>query len=109
MLAMTGIIIGGEREHLARLLRMGYRVAIGREIDGEREGTIKARQLTEVITPGSVFDEDMLDDERRLLTTVHFSHDRAPLAISHRSPGMLGGKQWPRSARTERLIDQMAR
>ena len=37
MLAMTGITIGSEREHLVRLLRMGYRVAIGREADGERE------------------------------------------------------------------------
>src|SRR5215470_2094989 len=60
MLSMTGITIGSEREHLGRLLRMGYRVAIGREIDGEREGTIKARQLAEVITPGTVFDEDLL-------------------------------------------------
>ena len=67
MLAMTGITIGSEREHLVRLLRMGYRVAIGREVDGERDGTLKARQLAEVITPGTVFDEDLLDDERRLL------------------------------------------
>src|SRR5215207_8067050 len=67
MLAMTGITIGSEREHLARLLRMGYRIAIGREVEGEREGSVKARQLAEVITPGTVFDEDLLDDERRLL------------------------------------------
>src|SRR5262247_161727 len=60
-LAMTGMAIGSEREHLARLLRMGYRVAIGREVEGERDGSIKARQLAEVITPGSVFDEDLLD------------------------------------------------
>ena len=82
MLSMTGITIGSEREHLGRLLRMGYRVAIGREIEGEREGTVKARQLAEVITPGSIFDEDLLDDERRLLAAVWMSHERAALAIA---------------------------
>ena len=74
---------------LARLLRMGYRVAIGREVEGEREGTVKARQLAEVITPGSVFDEDLLDDpspgsghgERRLLAAVHLGHERAALLV----------------------------
>src|SRR5262245_25409404 len=81
MLSMTGITIGSEREHLARLLRMGYRVAIGREIEGEREGTLKARQLAEVITPGTVFDEDLLDSER-LLAAVDLSHERAALALA---------------------------
>src|SRR5215216_6852143 len=86
MLSMTGIVIGSEREHLARLLRMGYRVAIGREIDGEKDGTLKARQLAEVITPGSVFDEDLLDDER-LLAAVDLSPERAALAIADVSTG----------------------
>ena len=109
MLAMTGITIGSEREHLARLLRMGYRVAIGREIDGEREGTIKARQLTEVITPGTVFDEDLLDDERRLLAAVHVSHERAALAIADVSTGMLWCQEWAGSDAHDRLMDELAR
>src|SRR5215470_2923564 len=70
MLAMTGITIGSEREHVQRLLRMGYRIAIGREVEGERDGNVKARQLAEVLTPGTIFDEDLLDDERRLLVVV---------------------------------------
>jgi DNA mismatch repair protein MutS len=109
MLAMTGITIGSEREHLMRLLRMGYRVAIGREIDGEREGTIKARQLTEVITPGTVFDEDLLDDERRLLAAVDISHQRAALALADVSTGMLGCQEWTGPDAHERLMDELAR
>src|SRR5262245_42866120 len=88
-LSMTGITIGSEREHLARLLRMGYRVAIGREIEGQRDGTIKARQLAEVITPGSVFDEDLLDDERRLLAAVDMGGKCAAIAIADVSTGVL--------------------
>jgi len=108
-LAMTGITIGSEREHLARLLRMGYRVAIGREVDGEREGTIKARQLAEVVTPGTVFDEDLLDDERRLLAAVHLSHERAALAIADVSTGMLWCQEWAGSDAHDRLMDELAR
>jgi DNA mismatch repair protein MutS len=108
MLAMTGITIGSEREHLARLLRMGYRVAIGREIDGEREGTLKARQLAEVITPGSVFDEDLLDDER-LLAAVDLSHERAALAIADVSTGALWCQEWAGPDAHDRLMDELAR
>jgi DNA mismatch repair protein MutS len=108
MLAMTGITIGSEREHLARLLRMGYRVAIGREIDGEREGTLKARQLTEVITPGAVFDEDLLDDER-LLAAVDLSAERVALAIADVSTGALWCQEWAGPDAHDRLMDELAR
>jgi DNA mismatch repair protein MutS len=108
LLAMTGITIGSEREHLARLLRMGYRVAIGREIDGEREGTLKARQLTEVITPGSVFDEDLLDDER-LLAAVDLSPERGALAVADVSTGALWCQEWAGPDAHGRLLDELAR
>jgi len=108
LLAMTGITIGSEREHLARLLRMGYRVAIGREIDGERDGTLKARQLTEVITPGTIFDEDLLDDER-LLATVELGPERAALAVADVSTGALWCQEWAGSDAHDRLMDELAR
>ncbi len=109
MLAMTGITIGSEREHLVRLLRMGYRVAIGREIEGERDGAIKARQLAEVITPGSVFDEDLLDDERRLLAAVDMGGNCAALAIADVSTGVLWCQEWTGPDAHDRLIDELAR
>jgi DNA mismatch repair protein MutS len=109
MLAMTGIAIGTEREHLARLLRMGYRVAVGREIEGEREGTLKARQLTEVITPGTLFDEDLLDDERRPLAAVVLGHGRAGLAVADVSTGALACQEWSGPDAHDRLADELAR
>ncbi|MFO7167473.1 MAG: DNA mismatch repair protein MutS [Chloroflexota bacterium] len=109
MLAMTGIAIGSEREHLARLLRMGYRVAIGREVDGERDGTLKARQLAEVITPGTVFDEDLLDDERRLLAAVDIGPEGAALAIADVSTGAFWCQEWTGPEARERLADELAR
>jgi DNA mismatch repair protein MutS len=108
-LAMTGITIGSEREHLVRLLRMGYRVAIGREVAGEREGTVKARQLAEVVTPGTVFDEDLLDDERRLLAAVDLNHQRAALAIADVSTGALWCQEWAGPDAHGRLMDELAR
>jgi DNA mismatch repair protein MutS len=108
-LAMTGITIGSEREHLGRLLRMGYRVAIGREVEGERDGSIKARQLAEVITPGSVFDEDLLDDDRRVLAAADLSHERAALALADVSTGALWCQEWAGADAHERLLDELAR
>lgn len=109
MLAMTGITIGSEREHLARLLRMGYRVAMGREVEGEREGTIKARQLAEVITPGTIFDEDLLDEQRRLLAAVYLSHERAALALADVSTGAFWCQDWAGPEAHDRLMDELAR
>lgn len=108
-LAMTGIMIGSEREHLARLLRMGYRVAIGREIEGEREGTVKARQLAEVITPGTIFDEDLLGDERRLLAAVDIGHNYSGLAVADVSTGALWCDEWHGSDAQTRLFDELSR
>jgi DNA mismatch repair protein MutS len=109
MLAMTGITIGSERAHLARLLRMGYRVAIGREVEGEREGTVKARQLAEVITPGTVWDEDLLDDERRLLAVAELRHDAAALAAADVSTGLLWCETWVGPEAQSRLLDALGR
>lgn len=108
-LAMTGVTVGSEREHLARLLRMGYRIAIGREVEGEREGTVKARQLETVITPGTVFDEDLLGDERQLLAAVDLGHQRAALALADVSTGSLWCQEWAGLDAHERLMDELAR
>lgn len=108
-LAMTGVMIGSEREHLSRLLRMGYRVAIGREVEGEREGTVKARQLAEVITPGTVFDEDLLDDERRLLAVAELNDEGAALAAADVSTGLLFCEEWAGPEARERLLDALGR
>jgi DNA mismatch repair protein MutS len=109
MLAMTGITIGSEREHLARLLRMGYRVAIGREVEGERDGAVKARQLEQVVTPGTLFDEDLLGDERRLLAAVDLDRGHAGLALADVSTGALWRQEWAGPDAHERLLDELAR
>jgi len=108
-LAMTGITIGSEREHLARLLRMGYRVAIGREVEGARDGTIKARQLAEVITPGTRFDEDLLADERQLLAAVDLGPQGAGLALADVSTGSVWCEEWSGPDAYARLMDELAR
>jgi DNA mismatch repair protein MutS len=87
---------------------MGYRVAIGREVDGERDGNVKARQLAEVITPGTIFDEDLLDDER-LLAVVELGHERAALAAADVSTGTLWCEEWAGPQAHERLLDELAR
>jgi DNA mismatch repair protein MutS len=109
MLAMTGVTIGSEREHLGRLLRMGYRIAVGREVEGERDGAIKARQLEAVITPGTLFDEDLLGDDRQLLAAVDLTPGLAGLAIADVSTGSLWCQEWAGADAHDRLLDELAR
>jgi DNA mismatch repair protein MutS len=87
---------------------MGYRVAIGRESDSEREGALKARQLAEVITPGTVFDEDLLDGER-LLAAVDLGPEQAALAVADVSTGAFWCQEWSGADAPDRLMDELAR
>lgn len=108
-LAMTGITIGSEREHITRLLRMGYRVALGRELAGERDGAVKARQLEAVLTPGTLFDEDLLGDERQLIAAVALAPRGAGLALADVSTGSLWCQEWTGADAHDRLMDELAR
>jgi len=57
---MCGIPYHASRSYIARLLRLGKKVALCEQVGENRKGLIE-RQVVEVITPGTTIEEDFLD------------------------------------------------
>jgi DNA mismatch repair protein MutS len=58
---MCGIPYHAARSYIARLLKLGKKVAICEQITGPGKSKLMEREVVEVITPGTTVDEDYLD------------------------------------------------
>jgi DNA mismatch repair protein MutS len=59
-LPMCGIPYHAARSYIARLLRLGKKIAVCEQLSGPGKGLIE-RKVVEVITPGTTVDEDFLE------------------------------------------------
>jgi DNA mismatch repair protein MutS len=86
---LAGIPHHALESYLARLVRAGYRVAICDQVEDPRKakGLVK-REVTEVVTPGTVVSPSMLDERRgNFLLAVAPGNERAGLARVDLSTG----------------------
>ncbi|MDR2536222.1 MAG: DNA mismatch repair protein MutS [Treponema sp.] len=60
-LPMCGIPYHAARTYIARLLKLGKKIAICEQISGPNKKGPMDREVVEVITPGTIIDEDLLD------------------------------------------------
>ncbi len=61
-LPMAGVPIHGAGPHIARLVNRGYKVAICDQVEKPSpQKKLVKREIVRIITPGTVFDTDMLD------------------------------------------------
>ncbi|MEI7579749.1 MAG: DNA mismatch repair protein MutS [bacterium] len=58
--AMAGIPYHALNQYLPKLLKAGYKVAIGEQMEAAEPGKLVARSITRVITPGTILDERFL-------------------------------------------------
>jgi DNA mismatch repair protein MutS len=61
---MCGIPFHAANAYLGRLLRAGRKVAICDQMEDARPGQLVKRQVTQILSPGTHFDERMLAAER---------------------------------------------
>ncbi len=75
--------------YLPKLVRAGYRVAICDQLeDPKLTKTIVKRGVTELVTPGVAYNEEVLDHKsNNFLASVHFERDRAGLSLLDISTG----------------------
>ncbi len=75
--------------YLPKLVRAGYRVAICDQLeDPKMTKTIVKRGVTELVTPGVAFNDQVLDHTtNNFLAAVHFEKDRAGLSLLDISTG----------------------
>lgn len=105
---MAGVPYHAVEGYLRRMIQAGYRVAVCDQVEdaAQAKGIVK-RDVTRVVTPGTLTDESLLADEQvNTLTAIAFHGDDAVSATwTELSTGSLSVSTW--SADT--LIDELAR
>ena len=79
---MCGIPFHAANGYIARILRAGRKVAICDQVEEAKPGQLVKREVTQILSPGTHFDERMLAAERNnFLAAVHASGKRFGLAL----------------------------
>ncbi len=75
--------------YLTRMIRAGYRVAICEQVeDPKKAKTVVKRDVTEVVSPGTVFSDELLESNRNnFLCSIYFQGDVCGLALADVSTG----------------------
>jgi DNA mismatch repair protein MutS len=87
---MCGVPFHAARGYVARLLERGFNVAICDQVEEPGKSSIVKREVTRVVTPGMVFDDQMLDPrEASFLGAIALGESRGGLALLDASTGQL--------------------
>ncbi len=79
---MCGMPFHAANGYIARILRAGRKVAICDQVEEAKPGQLVKREVTQILSPGTHFDERMLAAERNnYLAAVHVSGKRFGLAL----------------------------
>jgi DNA mismatch repair protein MutS len=88
---LAGVPVRAIAEYLRRLVQQGFRVAICEQVEDPRlaKGIVR-REVTETITPGAAFADDLLDGARNnYLCAIHIVSESAGVAATDVSTGEL--------------------
>ena len=108
---MAGFPWHGLEDHLRTMLRAGYKVTVAEQEEEVREGAkLLERVVTRVYTPGSLFEESLLDvDEQSLLGAVALGSDQLGVAVIDASTGKAWASTHEGAERFLRLQDDLQR
>ncbi len=85
---MAGVPHHAVEGYIARLIEKGYRVAIAEQIGETTAAGLVAREVTRVVTPGTVVEPTLLDEKRpNYLAAVVVDEERAGLAYTDITTG----------------------
>ena len=70
---MCGIPYHAANNYIARILRAGRKVAICDQVEDARPGQLVKREVTQILSPGTHFDERMLNAERNNFLAAVFA------------------------------------
>jgi DNA mismatch repair protein MutS len=104
---MCGIPHHAARGYVARLLEKGFKVAICDQVEPPGKSAIVRREVTRVVTPGMVFDDQLLEPgEASFLGAVAFGEGVVGLALLDATTGQLQCGEVPDDARA---VDELRR
>jgi DNA mismatch repair protein MutS len=74
---MCGVPYHAAQAYIARLLKAGKRVAIAEQTSNPKPGKLVEREIARILSPGSIDDLTLLDDERPNYLAAVFSHGKS--------------------------------
>ena len=74
---MCGVPYHAAQAYIARLLKAGKRVAIAEQTSNPKPGKLVEREIARILSPGSIDDITLLDDERPNYLAAVFSHGKS--------------------------------
>ncbi len=106
----AGVPLAGFPHHsldtyLSKMIKAGFRVAICEQLeDPKTTKTIVKRDVTEIITPGTVLTDDLLDSKRNnFLCSLYFKKETCGLALVDISTGEFAVDEMPREQFVEEI------
>ncbi|RLC67970.1 MAG: DNA mismatch repair protein MutS, partial [Chloroflexi bacterium] len=91
---MAGVPHHAIEGYIARLIEKGYRVAIAEQMNETTDRGLVARQVTRVVTPGTVVEPALLDEKRpNYLAAIVVDDQRAGLAYVDITTGEFAATQ----------------
>src|SRR3984885_8831659 len=82
LIPMCGIPFHAANNYIARILRAGRKVAICDQVEEARPGQLVKREVTQILSPGTHFDERLLHAERNnFLAAVYAAGKMFGLAL----------------------------
>ena len=108
---MCGVPYHSCDSYIARLVSKGYKVAICEQMEDPAlaKGIVK-RDVTRVITPGTVIENTMLDESKNnFLACVYYEGKNAGLCFCDVSTGSIHATAFSGKTRTKKVIDELGR
>jgi len=108
---MCGVPYHAAEGYIARLIAKGHRVAICEQVEdpAEAKGIVR-REVTRVITPGTVTDSQLLEDKaNHFLCSVAVGSDAHGLAVTDITTGLFMVAAFTGNGGRDELIEEMAR
>ncbi|MEI8131559.1 MAG: DNA mismatch repair protein MutS, partial [Leptolinea sp.] len=107
---MAGIPYHAAENYLSRLIERGYHVAICEQIGEQPVKGIFPREVTRVVTPGTLLEPTLLKGDRNnYLASLFVSHDRAGLAYADISTGEFAATEWSGQDFFDHVREELAR
>ncbi len=107
---MCGVPYHAAENYIARLLRLGYRVAICEQMeDPKLTKKIVRREVTRVLTPGTALDASLAAERSNFLAAVHLSNEAAGVAVLDLSTADFRATEFSGPGATAQALEELLR
>ena len=69
---MAGVPVHSLQQYMSRLVRLGESVAVCEQVGDQEEGQLMRREVTQIVTPGTLTDAGLLDDRSSCVAMAVF-------------------------------------